>query len=305
LRTRFRKPLWRAAGSITNLVCQECSLVRGIPENVPVPIINTVADLHGDSYVALLGNLHSTLKPRTYVEIGVWTGESLLLAEPGTTALGIDPQPRLEEDLPGHIRVIQSSSDDFFRDEDVRDELGGKAIELAFIDGMHRCEFVLRDFMNLEAASAPGGLILIHDSYPRDAASSTRDWAPGMDFWTGDVWRAVVALRRHRPDLDISTAASPPSGLTLVRGLDPSSRILHDRYDQIVEEMLDYDFASFESAMDSELNLIAGDWTTVSGALRRAPRREQSPPANGEYVVPGRSRGSGRLSRLLSRNVRN
>jgi hypothetical protein len=74
-----------------------------------------VAVLSGDHYGAILANLHSTLRPRTYVEIGVWAGESLKLAQTDTTAIGIDPQPRLENDLPNHIRVVQAISDDFFR----------------------------------------------------------------------------------------------------------------------------------------------------------------------------------------------
>jgi Methyltransferase domain len=279
--------------------------MQRLTERLLSPIISTVAVVWGKPYGTILANLHSTLKPRTYVEIGVWAGDTLELAQTGTTAIGIDPQPRVENDLPSHIRVVQATSDDFFRNRDVRAELGGRDIELAFIDGMHRFEFVLRDFMNLEASSTPDGLILIHDSYPRDAASAERDWTPGMDFWTGDVWRAVVALRRHRPDLEVSTAASPPSGLTLVRGLDPSSRTLHERYDQIVGEMLEYDFESFEPAKDSELNLIAGDWSTVSRVLKRAPRREPPVvPSSDEHAPTRRQVDIGRLKRLLGRNAR-
>jgi hypothetical protein len=132
---------------------------------------------------------------------------------------------------------------------------------------MHQFEFVLRDFMNLEACCAKNALILIHDCYPRDEGSAERKPAPGTDFWTGDVWRALVALRRHRPDLAVVTLACPPSGVGLVRNLDPRSVALRGRYEQIVEEMLAYDFLSFEQAMDTELNLMAGDWPTVRRLL--------------------------------------
>ena len=238
-----------------------------------------MGDLTGDYYLALLARLHQFLKPRTYVEIGVWEGASLRLAQCGTTAIGIDPHPRITSRLPEHVRLVQETSDRFFEHRDLRRELEGQAVELAFIDGMHQFEFVLRDFMNLEATSARSGLILIHDCYPRDAASSERDPEPGMDFWTGDVWRAVVALRRYRADLEIVTLACPPSGIGLMRNLDPNSGVLHALYEQIVEEMLAYDFSSFERAKDAELNLMAGDWTTVRRLLDMPDR--PAPRANG------------------------
>jgi hypothetical protein len=217
----------------------------------------------GDSYVAVLANLHAFLKPRTYVEIGVWEGASLMLAQPGTIAIGVDPIPQVKGVLPKHIRLVRETSDAFFAHHDVRAELGGQDVELAFVDGMHRFEFALRDVMNLEACSSERGLILVHDCYPRDARSAEREQLPGPDFWTGDVWRSVVALKRHRPDLDVVTLACPPSGLGLVRRLDPGSRVLRDRYDEIVEEMLAYDFESFEPRKDRELTLVPGDWPSV------------------------------------------
>jgi hypothetical protein len=223
--------------------------------------------LTGDSYLVFLERLHAFLRPRTYVEIGVWDGTSLRLAQPGTTAIGIDPFPRITNDLPEHIRVFEETSDRFFEHRDMRRELGGQTVELAFIDGMHQFEFVLRDFMNLEACSAKNALILIHDCYPRDEASSERNPAPGADFWTGDVWRALIALRRHRPDLDVVTLPCPPSGVGLVRNLDPKSGVLPGRYQQIVDEMLAYDFSSLELSKDTELNLIAGDWPNVRRLL--------------------------------------
>jgi Methyltransferase domain len=226
-----------------------------------------MSDLSGDSYLDLLARLHAFVEPRTYVEIGVFKGASLRLARPGTTAIGIDPSPRITSGLPAHVRVVEETSDGFFQHRDLRRELGGRTVELAFIDGMHQFEFVLRDFMNLEAWSAKHALILIHDCYPRDAASSERSPAPGADFWTGDVWRAVVALRRHRPDLEVVTLACPPSGVGLVRNLDPGSVVLRRRYERIVEEMLAYDFSSFEPSKDAELNLVAGDWASVRRLL--------------------------------------
>lgn len=240
------------------------------PHSNPARKLLSAAMLSGPGYLTVLAEVHSLIKPRTYVEIGVWEGRSLRLAQPGTNAIGVDPSPRVTGDLPAHIRVFQETSDEFFASRNVRAELGGEPVDLSFIDGLHKFEFALRDFINLEACSAEGATILLHDCYPIDALSADpRPPSSAADFWTGDIWRTVVALRRHRPDLAVATLACPPSGLALVRGLDPASRILQDRYEQIVDEMLAYDFASFKPSKDHELNVVDGSLQNVARLLGR------------------------------------
>src|SRR5258706_5348979 len=43
-------------------------------------------------------------------------------------------------------------------------------------------------------------------------------------FWSGDVWKLVPCLKKYRPDLSIHTIASAPTGLPVIRNLDPASR---------------------------------------------------------------------------------
>ena len=47
------------------------------------------------------------------------------------------------------------TSDDFFASHDLAQVLGGRPVDLAYIDGMHQFEFALRDFMNLERYVGP------------------------------------------------------------------------------------------------------------------------------------------------------
>src|SRR5438132_11702385 len=190
------------------------------------------AELRGENYLTLLARLHRHLQPRTYLEIGVSTGESLALAGPQTDAVGVDPQPRLAHALGPRTRVFAETSDEFFAKRDLRGELGGRPVELAFIDGMHLFEFVLRDFTNVESHCSRQGAILLHDCYPLDELTAARSRT--TMFSSGDAWRAVLALKKYRPDLRIATLAAPPTGLAVVRGLDPSSRVLRERYDDIV-----------------------------------------------------------------------
>jgi hypothetical protein len=55
---------------------------------------------------------------------------------------------------------------------------------------------------------------------------------------TGDVWRTLLALRKHRPDLSFTVVDSLETGLACVTNLDPQSTVLIDDYKAIVREML-------------------------------------------------------------------
>src|SRR5258708_2655324 len=61
--------------------------------------------LHGEDYLRVLGRMHEYLKPRTYIEIGVEEGPSIALVRPETSALGVDPEPKIAFPLPHNVRV--------------------------------------------------------------------------------------------------------------------------------------------------------------------------------------------------------
>ena len=212
--------------------------------------------LRGEDYLATLTLIHELLRPPTYVEIGIFTGDSLRRVRPETRAIGIDPNPQLEYVPGANTRIFDLTSEAFFAQQDLRALLGGQPVALAFIDGMHHFEFALRDFVNLERHCTPESVILLHDGYPLDAVTAARERSTG--FWSGDVWRAVLALRAHRPDLSIATLAAPPTGLTVVRNLDPSSRLLEQRFDAIVEEYRALPFEAIAADKPARLNLVPG-----------------------------------------------
>jgi hypothetical protein len=68
-------------------------------------------------------------------------------------------------------------------------------------------------------------------------AAAARDRC--TSFWCGDTWKVVPCLRRFRPDLQLLTIPTHPSGLTLVAGLDPHSGVLADRFDEAVAAFID------------------------------------------------------------------
>lgn len=213
--------------------------------------------LGGESYTKVLARIFEQLRPRTYVEIGVFRGETLQLAKPPTIAIGIDPEPLLARPPEPNHRIFAQTSDAFFAGHDLGTELGGVPLDLAFIDGMHQFDFALRDFINLERACGPASVILIHDCYPLDRVSAER--TRRRRFWIGDVWRLIVLLKKYRPGLAIDTIGAPPSGLAVVRNLEPASRVLQENYDRLREEFLSLDYAYLDHDKPQKLNLFPND----------------------------------------------
>lgn len=202
--------------------------------------------LAGAEYQTVLRWLHDTLKPRTYLEIGTLMGDTLRLASAASVA--IDPKFHLSADVVGRkplCALYQMRSDSFFAAHSARAILGGP-VEFAFLDGMHRCEFLLRDFANVEREARPNAVIALHDCIPTELGMAGRQ-GPGeaihpdrAGWWTGDVWRTVLALKRFRPDLRVLALDSGPTGMVLVTKLDPASTLLADRYWEIVDTMMSW-----------------------------------------------------------------
>jgi hypothetical protein len=218
-------------------------------------------------YLSVLDHIHQVLRPRTYVEIGVRFGTSMQLALPGTSCVGIDPAAEMRYPVPRQTRVFNSTSDDFFAAQDLRAVFDGRAVDIAFVDGMHWFEFALRDFMNLERAASTDSMILVHDCYPIDAESAARERSTKL--WSGDVWKMILALREHRPDLRVATLDAAPTGLAVITGLDPASTVLTERYQAIVDQYADVAFATIEHDKAARLNRSPADLATVDTLLPR------------------------------------
>jgi predicted O-methyltransferase YrrM len=180
------------------------------------------------SYLDVLASIHSLLRPKLYLEIGVRHGRSLALA--CGAAIGVDPAPYVTVELPSTKRIVAATSDEFFAG--ATEALLGGAPDLVFIDGMHLFEFALRDFMNVERLAAPGALVVIDDVFPCHPAQAER--TRRTRAWTGDVWRLHSLLKERRPDLFLLSVDAGPTGLLLIAGLDASNRTLQDEYVALV-----------------------------------------------------------------------
>jgi len=177
-----------------------------------------------------LGRLHERLRPRTYLEVGVSTGRSLALSS--VPRVGIDPAYRITTELHGDVALARTTSDDYFATTDPKDRLGGP-VELAFIDGMHVFEYALRDFINVEKHCRWSSVVVFDDMLPRNVDEAARD--RHTLAWTGDVFWVAEVLRRYRPDLTVLPVDTVPTGVVVVLGADPSSTVLQEHYQEILD----------------------------------------------------------------------
>ena len=213
----------------------------------------------GIYYKSFLSKISQLRGTRVYLEIGVQAG--LLFSEiHADHAVAVDPAFLLEHNIAHHkksIYLYHDTSDRFFSDPKASAVLGGK-IDLAFLDGLHIFEFLLRDFYNTEAFSSKSGLIIMHDCLPLSCEMAIRNEGQAIEsgkstaypnHWTGDVWKVVAILAKYRPDLTITCLDSHPTGLVCISNLNPDSMFLPDNYSMIVKEFreLPNDHASLQA----------------------------------------------------------
>jgi hypothetical protein len=179
-----------------------------------------------------LAELHRSLHPKHYLEIGVQTGTSLLLAT--CPAIGIDPAPAIPTPVPANITLYQMSSQRYFEEHGPTTPLE----DLVFIDGDHHFEEVLRDLMNVERYSShEDTLVVLDDVLPYNRGMAARE--PCQGDWSGDAWKLWPILLEYRPFLELRLVDVAPAGLLLIRGLRKLGITLKLFYDNIVNTWMD------------------------------------------------------------------
>jgi hypothetical protein len=174
----------------------------------------------------------------------------------------VDPSPRLAFPIQAEFHLYQETSGSFFERHDVRELFGGASPSLAFIDGLHEFPTVLADFANVEAIADENTMVVFHDMLPLDEITQRAERV--HDFYTGDVWKMLHCLADARPTLSWFTVRTPPSGLTFVTGLDPTSTVIKDRYDELVEQ---YGALEFEASRHTPGDVVDNDWELVAERL--------------------------------------
>lgn len=132
----------------------------------------------GVHYLDVLKFIHARQKLKSYLEIGTASGSSLRLAN--CPSIAIDPSFKLDKDTLARREMtflFQMTSDEFFANHDLRQYLP-QGVDFAFLDGMHKYEYLLRDFISTERYAHPSSVIAMHDCYPVNTEITEREYNP-------------------------------------------------------------------------------------------------------------------------------
>jgi predicted O-methyltransferase YrrM len=158
--------------------------------------------MHHSEFIGILASIY---KPNTYVELGLYEGETFKYIIPHSKKLyGIDLKSNIYlEALKkySNVEIQYTTTDNFFENFNV-------GIDMAFIDADHCFESALKDFDNIFKRLNPGGIIILHDTDPDNDSLIN-------PLRCGDSYR-IVELLEKRDDINIITLPLESPGLSIV-----------------------------------------------------------------------------------------
>jgi len=139
-----------------------------------------------------------TDKQDKYLEIGVEYGYTFNNTH-FINKVGVDPDPKFDNNA-----IVKLTSDEYFSKIKMDEKF-----DAVFIDGMHHCENVVRDFNNSLRHLNNGGIIFIDDCIPLNYNEQLK--VPKLHYyengilkygeeWTGDVWKFIYYLLLNYSD---------------------------------------------------------------------------------------------------------
>ena len=154
-------------------------------------------------------HLASILKPRVYVELGLYQCSLLNRVVPFAEKLyGVDTEASagtFMEKTSGKSEFFHGTTDAFSQTLESR----GIMIDLLFIDANHSKKSVLADFQNYFPYVRDQGIILFHDAYPKNSQYAE----PG---YCGDGYKAIAELAKKTDTYEMMTIPRHP-GIAICR----------------------------------------------------------------------------------------
>lgn len=267
------------AGNIDDAIEQCASLLAAAPDDSAakkllldlrhaVMLVKVRQHFPGPDYMEWLQWFHATLTPRTYLEIGVASGNSLQHVRPQTRAAGVDPNFSIDHPQTAWVKLFRETSDEFFARRSMQEVFGEDAVDLVFLDGLHTFDQTLRDLLNAEQHCHERSVILLHDILPVIPETAERERK--TIFWVGDTWKVMILLARHRPDLNYFTIPAFPSGLGVVTGLNAASShaaALRTDLDAICSAAMSLELKDFLPDMARHQKVATNNWQEVRSRL--------------------------------------
>ena len=159
------------------------------------------------------------LKPKVYVELGLYDGQTFSKMIPhATQCFGVDIKPnknlqQLENKYPDKIKIIYDTTDNFFL-------TFNEKIDIAFIDADHHFESALKDFENVLKLLNDDGIIFMHDTDPITNKYMDQQLC-------GDSYK-IVPLLEKRNDINIITIPITVAGLSIIMKKNSSRTFLRN-----------------------------------------------------------------------------
>lgn len=151
-------------------------------------------NIHHSDFLVILGSIY---KPDTYLELGLYEGETWKKMTPFCKRkIGVDIVDRKIE---GEIYI--EDTDSFFSHFKEK-------IDFAFIDADHSFESAKKDFFNCLNLLNPGGIIVMHDTDPDN--NSLFDMG-----YCGDSYKIVNFLEKIE-NINIHTFPISEAGLSII-----------------------------------------------------------------------------------------
>ena len=173
--------------------------------------------------IELIRRIFEKTEFQNYLEIGCQRGTSFFPLK-AKNKYAVDPVFRISlfkklkwiirEPTNRNNKFFEVESDTFFEKQQSLLENSEK-LDIILVDGLHTFEAALKDVLNSLKYLNPRGLIIMHDCKPPHKAASlpTKDFPTTEERrkvegwtgeWCGDVWKAIVYLRRKfSEDLEV------------------------------------------------------------------------------------------------------
>lgn len=162
----------------------------------------------GNWHVNFIVHLASILKPKCYVELGLYQCELFNKIAPFCEEMfGVDISKDASKFMKNSSKThFHCTTTLEFAKYAKRENL---EIDMLFIDADHSYESVKKDFDSFFPLLKDDGIILLHDGYPKDLAHTDSGFC-------GDGYRAIDELTKNQVGFEMMTIPMHP-GLTIVR----------------------------------------------------------------------------------------
>jgi len=148
----------------------------------------------GRDRLSVLLHLRERFGYRRLLEVGCGDDEVFAQLNGFDVKVGVDPRAG---------GTHRTTADAYFAANRARPEGERDLFDLVLIQARHDYRLLLRDVENAMACLSSGGTIVLHDCMPFAESQQVIPRPLPIDFWTGDIWKAVFSLRQ-RIDIDLA-----------------------------------------------------------------------------------------------------